>query len=454
MLKPLKTPMQKITHRQGLPSLLLSTFIIIPLLEPTGTALTSSTLLSAIITALMSFYITIQMCIAAAMHERMNKDYLILGLPFACLVLIGIFGVLTHPLTDALKDGWYYSNAALTLVTGYVLAKHIGDFDRHMRIFIFLGTGIAAFHLIRFSLNFNLLSQGIYELRKVLGRGYFEPGLALIFIVILRRSGRNVFRRFPQMDWLCALICLASIALSFSRNLWLFVIVMFAALFGCLDLRHFRRLLILLGLISITGAALLLAPTPKDFKYDKTIIGKLQNSLHEVKPTETNSLRMIMSNWRGYESERAWKTFHSGSTVQVLFGQGFGQDVDIGFFIELGNGKFHSVPIMHNGYMTLLVKTGIVGLGIYVGFLIVLIWLGHTLPDRTDLARNVGQLLIGISIFYFYNTAIFGGLLNKYDFLQTVLFLGGLLYFRRIHLPASAHRTIPALAFVSAIKES
>jgi hypothetical protein len=73
--------------------------------------------------------------------------------------------------------------------------------------------------------------------------------------------------------------------------------------------------------------------------------------------------------YRAYESFAAFTVFASFSPVQMAFGAGFGLVVDLGVPVFLAGKDYDAVPWIHNGYLYVLVKTGLVGLASYLLFL-------------------------------------------------------------------------------------
>ena len=56
--------------------------------------------------------------------------------------------------------------------------------------------------------------------------------------------------------------------------------------------------------------------------------------------------------------------------VSFIIGKGFGALVDLKFKAPLSSENIRFIPILHNGYSYILFKTGIIGLFLYLIFLI------------------------------------------------------------------------------------
>lgn len=97
-----------------------------------------------------------------------------------------------------------------------------------------------------------------------------------------------------------------------------------------------------------------------------TFVGKILRSIQEIIPDENQNLH---SNWRAVESAVALNSFMSGSYFEMLFGKGLGFRLPLGFEMTLANVEFESIPILHNGYLYILLKYGIFGLLLWYKFI-------------------------------------------------------------------------------------
>jgi hypothetical protein len=101
-----------------------------------------------------------------------------------------------------------------------------------------------------------------------------------------------------------------------------------------------------------------------------TFQSKINHSINEiiVKDYETSS--QIMNNWRGYEAFLGLSKFYEGNFFEILFGQGFGAVVYTPEWIfGSEENNLGVLPMFHNGFITILLKTGLTGLLIFFLFL-------------------------------------------------------------------------------------
>jgi O-antigen ligase len=130
----------------------------------------------------------------------------------------------------------------------------------------------------------------------------------------------------------------------------------------------------------------------------------------------------LWDHWRGYEANRAFALMKQ-SPSSYLVGTGFGSLIDLKFNSPLGDQKkgLRYISEIHNGYVFVLYKTGIIGLLLLLIFLINLYLKGYH-------RKNFIFIMISsISVTYFFTTLTITGIFNKRDII--ILLLGAFLYY-------------------------
>jgi O-antigen ligase len=114
---------------------------------------------------------------------------------------------------------------------------------------------------------------------------------------------------------------------------------------------------------------MLIALIPSDLfraTSSETFMSKLLGSFNELKMGDYNTEQDINMKYRGYESFMALKGYMEGDTQDWIFG-GLGKTVDLRTFVRLGEDTdFQFIPVLHNGWLYLLVKMGIAGVLVYI----------------------------------------------------------------------------------------
>ena len=189
--------------------------------------------------------------------------------------------------------------------------------------------------------------------------------------------------------------------LAFSRT----AMIMLACLLLFSETRHYGKMLKLVCMLMVAvGIAYELMP---DLFFD--FIRKILHSFWEINASRTSwTPADVVQNWRGFEVHEAQRYFSHASVWQKLFGEGFGKSLDVGGYAFLVTTE-DSLPYLHNGYYTALMKLGAAGVILYFAFLAGF-WaaLGRGgEPYGKCLGRGVAACMFVSSIFV--NGMYFGG---------------------------------------------
>jgi hypothetical protein len=106
----------------------------------------------------------------------------------------------------------------------------------------------------------------------------------------------------------------------------------------------------------------------------------------------------------------------------VLFGKGLGSQIDLKQKVYLGDMELRYISILHNGFMIVFLKSGIVGLLFY--FYTIYYFLKKRKTDSKEI-KQVYLLFIGTGVFLIMSNWVFLGLYNLMD-TKTIL-LGSLI---------------------------
>lgn len=89
---------------------------------------------------------------------------------------------------------------------------------------------------------------------------------------------------------------------------------------------------------------------------DSGISKSIMRSLTEVSIQEYKTDKDIRHNYRGYEAHQGMEKYKNWGIAKQIFGGGFGTTADVGSVKYVG---MRNVPILHNGYVYILLKGGI-----------------------------------------------------------------------------------------------
>lgn len=349
------------------------------------------------------------------------------------IVLVGSVYSIEHKAYDVAKDAWNILNAALALIAGYVLMLNLKDIDKLLRAFIIAATLTAIFHLLKIALHPAMMHTGdgsAMDIRAEGGAGYVAPFVAIAVFFAAKKMNIRVFGKHRWLAYVVFVLCLSSTILSFSRTDLISLVIMVCVLIGWISFDKKIKVMsyaLIVGTIIVLG---ILFPA-SNAESVHSFTDKLLHSFQEIKVREYSNPLDISHNWRGFETSRALVTYYRGTLPEYIVGQGLGAPIDLGFYMALGrgtNGLVRYAPWVHNGYMYILVKTGIVGVLIYLFLIFRLIREGTalSLSASADM-KYVGRLIVALALVFVVTTWVVGGMFNKGGFLPVCLLTGALL---------------------------
>jgi O-antigen ligase len=123
------------------------------------------------------------------------------------------------------------------------------------------------------------------------------------------------------------------------------------------------------------------------------------NSASELEIGDYREASDINNKFRGWETYMAFVTFSDGNVSQIIFGHGLGKMIDLGTYLFFADAYRRYIPVLHNGYMYALVKTGIVGILCYLFYSIYIIRFAIKRLKLSDIKKSFQPLfLIGTLI--------------------------------------------------------
>jgi len=357
---------------------------------------------------------------------RIPNRLSVLCVPFLLILVIGLPGFYIHDTGDFLRDGWYFFSPIVTLAFGYFWFERSGDLGDLIDVYSIVGILSSIYSLYSLYDHWTeiLFIHDLDRYREVVGHGVMMPIVAMGLIFIARSRGFKdsyVLRR----RWLTVLtltLCFTGIAITFSRTMLLCMLLGY--LFSLSKSKLISRIIFVL-FVSIVAAPAFSSSSGDGFV--SQFIGKITNIGTEVAVHPFQNYSDIQDNWRGYEGFRALKTFEGFDPVHQVFGGGFGQLVDLGLQQSLDYKYFIKVPVLHNGYNYILIKTGIAGEFIFAVFLIrnlTIAWRAWRKPENA-LTAILGTIMLWILVVLILTQGVVMGIYSK-EYYQCVTVLIGI----------------------------
>jgi hypothetical protein len=341
------------------------------------------------------------------------------------LVLLGLLMIdFENGTRDILRDIAYYLNPIFLLSLSFIMAYKIKNLGEVFLIMITLGVLFAIIHIECIAYDPSYLFTKHMFRDRVLSSSIVP--LALAILLIDRKY--DFLKIDNKLFFVFFLILLSSMILSLSRT---FIAVSFIFLFfGFGILRNRIKLFIGFVLVAMFGSLLMLyAVTHFQDAPRESIMRKIAKSVQETIPQNYHKKKDIGQYWRGYEAYRGYLAFkNDGGIKEKIFGYGFGKSANLGLEIKLGGNWFRKISVFHNGYINILLKTGILGLFLYLLYWLLIIISSYKFLRYGDSEQLViGSLLIATAFSFLFMTLVVSGWLNNSSN-APFLMLMGMLY--------------------------
>lgn len=314
--------------------------------------------------------------------------------------------------------------------------------------------------LFRYSFPVAVLAFGYYVattfslkefIRLLLLSGFLHSSIQLILNIYYGASFENTSTLFKTMNnYLCPItlsLLIANLKFRFklfNRNIMIMIFLVNLINLFLLNMRtHFLAVFIItfsiLGVfkisskISIKNLLFLISPFllffTMYFIFGFQFHSRLFESFTEFIPKNYSSEEDIRQFWRGYESYRGLITFSSKDLIYKIFGGGFGSKVDLLFTISLGQAEnqYRYITQLHNGYVEIILKTGVLGTLMYLSFFFKNIF-SNLRPNKNLSLESqfIKNSIFGLSLMLLLVTTFNGGLID-YDQFSAIFLLGFLL---------------------------
>jgi O-antigen ligase len=351
-------------------------------------------------------------------------------LPILLLVVLGMFTGLsythtyTHFFKDLYRDFFIFSKNIIYFLAGIMLSRFIRNFNEFFKYFLFLAFASSLVHIGLILKNFNSITS-LAMIRYVAGYANAVEGVALALCV--SRIFSKTFRKFIDDLTFYQKVMIISITISFllyfSRTL---IVLLPVVAFFLTDTLYIRTLFskknvkmvkaFALFAILFYGLTLVADVLPADSPV-RTLVEKFKNIPEEIswtaKKNKEATKTEIQDHWRGYEAYQGLLKYRNGDAMKKAIGFGFGERIDIGITMKLAGDYYDTIPILHNEYVTLLVKSGILGLFLYLLFLYLVgcTKIKYNRVDDPEIYYSY-QMLSALSLVSLLNTYIGFGLLD------------------------------------------
>lgn len=327
---------------------------------------------------------------------------------FILALIIGSFH--EYRIYYIIRDIVYLLKPILGLIIGYqFFSKQIKN---PFKFLVYAGLAMAVVHLSLVC--YGIIIKGatsVFKIREY--GGYFNDYevYALIILIFYRKFQIELSTRQFRIFF----IIMALSAFSYlARTNFIQFIILFMAMKGYLVVtkKSMYNLfsIILIGLISYT-VIYYYNPKRNGNAFDEFLY-KVKNA-----PIEAFSTKINRSDWKDFHDN--YRSYENIRTIEQLnynnsyfFGEGMGSQVDLKQKVKLGDMDLRQISILHNGYMTVFLKTGIPGLLLLFGSIF------YFLKKKThvnEIDKNINLLFVGTGLFLIFSNWVFMGFYNPVD---------------------------------------
>lgn len=313
---------------------------------------------------------------------------------FSFIKMAGLFAVLLLPAVpgivigyrnenyNILKDFYYFSLPVLFILCGIILAYRV-PIASFLKTIVIAGV-IVSLMVAAVSIYFMGLRALVdpYAAHYAIGIvGTPAPPLALACLLLSRKFNISLYNR----KWFNIFTAINMFGIYvFASRTYLVITCCFIFLLAADKVKK----LWIAPVLCLCFFLFSIVPTVK-VDSSRTFMTKIISSFSEVSINEYKTEQDINLRYRGYESFMALSGYLNGTTPELIFG-GLGKLIDLKVFIRLGEDmEFQYIPVLHNGWLYILVKTGLTGIIVYV-----LVFFGLIITNWKKYADSHGRPMI------------------------------------------------------------
>ena len=357
--------------------------------------------------------------------QSYSKTFFKITIPFIIILLLAIAVSFSHDYILYLKirDIVYLSKPILGLFIGYNLFKN--DKENPYETIVKCGVWLASFHL--FLVLFALFFKGAFTVREIRDHaGYFNDYEVYVLIILI------FYKKFDlQFTKSKIRLCLVILAISsffyLARTNFIQFLLLFIVLKGWFKL-NLKTLKVMFSILLLSGISYFAI-----YQYNPKRNGDgIDEFLYKIKliPIEAFSTKINRNDWKNFNDN--YRSYENITTIDqishnktLFFGEGIGSQVDLKQKVYLGDKEMRYISILHNGYMTVLLKTGIFGL-VFLLFSIFQFSIFKTY--KSSIEKNTNEIFFATALFLIISNWVFLGLYNLLD--TKVILLGFLIAYK------------------------
>jgi hypothetical protein len=355
---------------------------------------------------------------------RVSKKIIDLLGVLTLIVLLGSFVSVFHKpiLYDFIKDFLYFIKPIVLILLGYFMAKRINKWQTVLKAVIYVSVFMGAFHIVHTLLYTNFNNVNVAYIRSINGLGNIIEVFS-IGILITSFKYKEILLFSTKVRNIMLFVLLISFVLYFSRTLFVALFLFSLASLGFTKINKKGLKYLTIGSVAIFlfYSYLFSINIPRDSTGFDSFLYKMKIAPEEIfsPQLDLNNKATLWDHWRAYEAYSAIQCLED-KPVNYMFGKGFGALIDLKFLSPLGEEGMRYIPIIHNGYVFILYKTGVVGLFLYLLFLIYLY--AQSYKKQVSITNGIiRNILAGFGLYLLFSSLIITGIYNVEELTPFIL---------------------------------
>jgi hypothetical protein len=321
-----------------------------------------------------------------------------------------------------IRDITYMIKPIIGILVGYQLCKN--KLENPIKLVVNTGVFLAVLHLLIVA--YGVVFVGFRNIHQIRGFAGFFSDYEVYVIIILLFSKEFQLEIKRNRRYLYLLILIISAAFYLSRTNFIQFGILFLAMKGYFVVN--RRNVSILASFLIVGllaySAVLYYNPKRNGKGIEAFLYKVKIAPTEPFKTKINreDYKDFNDNYRSVENITTLAQMEYDGTFTMLFGKGMGSTVDLKREVWLDDTLLRYISVLHNGFMTVYLKSGIFGV---LCLMLSIIILFRKQKTNIPLQININNLITGTAIFLFISYWVFMGFYFKAD--TKIIILGLLL---------------------------
>lgn len=348
-------------------------------------------------------------------------------IPFFIVFFIALFVMFFHNYEKyyIIRDVTYLFKPIIGFFIGYQICKR--NLQNGFKLLINTALLIAIAHIavVVFAFVVYRIST-VNEIREY--GGYFSDYEVYLLAILIFHKKFQLDYTKKQIQIFIGIIGF-SVFLYLARTNFLQLLILILALKGYFRITKTSiKVIMSVVLLTIIGYSAVLYINPKrNGEGVEAFLYKIK-----VAPSETFKTKIkrddykdFNDHYRAYENIMTIRQVSKGGVFDVMFGKGLGSRIDLRQKVYLGDMELRYISILHNGFMIVFLKSGLLGLFI---FFYTIYYFFRKIKSTNEIITNLNLLFVGTGVFLILSNWVFLGFYNLID-TKTIL-LGFLICYR------------------------